>query len=317
LSGEKSKNKAVLGLMAMVGVFFVVLVLFSIYTVKVFKGADKSGMSFGSSSGKNRIAIIEVEGTIMKSKLIIEHLHKAEENKNVKAIIMRVNSPGGAVAPTQEIYDEIRRIDQAYTDSKGKESKPVYASFSSMAASGGYYLGAATRKICALPGTITGSIGVIMQFMDLSKLYEFAKLNPQTLKAGRYKDIGQPTRPLSEEERSIMDGMINGVHKQFIKDINKTRKAKIKGDLNEHAQGQIFSGEDAKKLGLVDELGGLWSCARGIHKELKLKGDKPDLIYIKKKKKFNFLEAIGELEEASTFIKDMVKGSETPVMMYK
>lgn len=317
MSGEKSKNKAVLGLMAMVGVFFVVLVLFSIYTVKVFKGADKNGMSFVSSSSKSKIAIIEVEGVIMKSKLIIEHLHKAEENKNVKAIIMRVNSPGGAVAPTQEIYDEIRRIDQAYTDSKGKKSKPVYASFSSMAASGGYYLGAATRKICALPGTITGSIGVIMQFMDLSKLYEFAKLNPQTIKAGRYKDIGQPTRSMTDEEKALMDGMIQGVHKQFITDINKTRKAKIKGDINEHAQGQIFSGEDAKKLGLVDELGGLWSCARGIHKDLKLDGEKPELIYIKKKKKFNFLEAIGDLEEASTFIKDMVKGSGTPVMMYK
>ncbi len=318
MSGDKQKNKAVLGLMAMVGVFFVVLIIFSIYTVKVFKGAEKSGgVSFGGSSSDEKIAIIEVEGVIMKSKLTIEHLHKAEERKDVKAIILRINSPGGAVAPTQEIYNEIRRIDEAYTKSKGKESKPIYASFSSMAASGGYYLGAATRKICALPGTITGSIGVIMQFMDLSKLYDFAKLNPQTIKAGRYKDIGQPTRPLSDEERGIMDNMIKGVHKQFISDINKTRKEKIKGSLLDHAQGQIFSGEDAKSLGLVDELSGLWGCARGIQKELKIKGDKPDLIYIKKKKKFNFLEMMGELEEASTFIKDMVKSSNTPVMMYK
>jgi len=317
LSGDKSKNKAVIGLMAMVGVFFVVLVLFSVYTVKVMKGADKGAMSFGSSSSKDKIAVIEVEGVIMKSKLIIEHLHKAEEKKNVKAVILRINSPGGAVAPTQEIYDEVRRIDQAYTDSKGKKSKPIYASFSSMAASGGYYLGAATRKICALPGTITGSIGVIMQFMDLSKLYDFAKLNPQTIKAGRYKDIGQPTRPLTKEEKGIMDNMIKGVHKQFISDINKTRKSKIKGDINEHAQGQIFSGEDAMKLGLVDELGGLWSCARGIHKNLKLEGEKPELMYIKKKKKFNFLEVMGDLEEATTFIKDMIKSSNTPVMMYK
>lgn len=317
MSGEKSKNKAVLGLMAMVGVFFVVLVLFSVYTVKVMKGADKSGVSFGASSSKDKIAIIEVEGVILKSKHIIEHLLKAEEMDNVKAIVMRINSPGGGVAPTQEIYDEIRRIDEAYTKSKGKESKPVYASFSSMAASGGYYLGAATRKICALPGTITGSIGVIMQFMDLSKLYDFAKLNPQTIKAGRYKDIGQPTRPLTAEEKGIMDKMIQGVHKQFISDINKTRKDKIKGDITEHAQGQIFSGEDAMKIGLVDEMGGLWACARGIHKELKLEGEKPELLYIKKKKKFNFLEAIGDLEEASTFIKDMVKSSNTPIMMYK
>lgn len=316
MSGEKPKNKAVIGLMAMVGVFFVVLVFFSVYTVKVFQGAESgAGVGFGADS-KEKIGVIEVSGVIMKSKDTVDLIHKAEKDKNIKAIILRINSPGGAVAPTQEIYDEVRRIDGAFTSSKGKKGKPVYSSFSSVAASGGYYLGAATRKICSLPGTITGSIGVIMQFMDLSKLYDFAKLNPQTIKAGRYKDIGQPTRPLTPEEKNIMDTMISGVHDQFIRDIQKTRGKKIKGDLKELAQGQIFSGEGAHKVGLVDELSGLWACARNIHQGLKLDGEM-ELEFIKKKKKLNLLDIVNDLDEAGTYFKDMVKNAGTPVMMFK
>jgi len=317
LAAQKQKSKAVIGLMSLVAVFFVVLVIFSVYTVKVFKNVDGDGGGFNlSSKSSDSIGVIEVNGVIFDSKDLVELIQKAEEDKSVKAIVMRVNSPGGAVAPTQEVYDEIRRIDDSYTTSKGKEGKPVYASFSSVAASGGYYLGAATRKICALPGTITGSIGVIMQFMDLSKLYEFARVNPQTIKAGKYKDIGQPSRSLTEEEFKLMTTMTAGVHKQFIRDIEKTRKDKIKGNIIDLAQGQVFSGEDAFNVGLVDELSGLWACARNIHKELKLKGEM-NLNYIKKKKKFSFLDMVGDLEEASTYVREMVKNSNTPLMMYK
>lgn len=301
--------------MSLVAVFFIVLIIFAVYTVQVFKSADGDEVGFGQSK-KDSIAVIEFNGVIFDSKNELELLEKAYEDKNAKAIILRINSPGGAVAPTQEIYDEVRRIDDMYTSSKGKEGKPVYASFSSMAASGGYYIGAATRRICALPGTITGSIGVIMQFMDLSKLYEFAKLNPQTIKAGKYKDIGQPTRSLTEEESRIMNEMTAGVHEQFIRDIEKTRKDKIVGDIRELAQGQVYSGEAAAKVGLVDELSGLNACARNIHKELKLAGEM-NLKYITKKKKFNFMDVLGDLEEASTFVKEMVKNSNTPLMMYR
>ena len=316
LSEEKKKNRTVLGLIVMVSVFFVVLILFSIYTVRIFKSADSKGIGFSAGLSKDKIGVVEVNGVILKSKPLVELIHKAEKDEETKAIIIRVNSPGGAVAPTQEIYDEIRRIDTEYTESKGEKGKPIYASFSSVAASGGYYLGAATRRICSLPGTITGSIGVIMQFMDLSKLYEWAKLNPTTIKSGRYKDVGQPNRPMTAEEKNLMEMMTKGVHKQFIKDIMITRKGIIKGDMNEHAQGQIFSGEQAKEIGLVDELSGLWGCARNIHKELGLK-DELNLKFIKKKKKMKFWDILNDLSKASSFVSDMLTQSDAPSLMYR
>lgn len=224
----------------------------------------------------------------MDSKDAIEMLQNAEEDKQLQAIILRIDSPGGAVGPTQEIYEEIQRIDKI---------KPIYASFGSIAASGGYYIGAATRKIWANPGTLTGSIGVIMEFMDLSKLYEFAKVSPQTVKAGRYKDAGNPARSLTTEEKDMMDKLIAGVHKQFIGDIMKRRSKLIKGDINELAQGQIFSGESAMEAGLVDAMGSLWTAGRQIHTDLKLKDDFA-LKFIEKKKKMGFLDIMGSLEES-------------------
>ncbi len=280
-----SKNtKALFGIFAMVFVFFVILVAFAYFTMNAFNETSL----VQKKSNKARIGVITIEGVIMDSKDTIEMLQVAEEDKQLKAIILRIDSPGGAVGPTQEIYEEIQRIDKI---------KPIYASFGSIAASGGYYIGAATRKIWANPGTLTGSIGVIMEFMDLSKLYEFAKVSPQTVKAGRYKDAGNPSRSLTPEEKDMMDTLIAGVHKQFIGDIMKRRAGKIKGDINELAQGQIFSGESAMQAGLVDSMGSLWTAGRAIHSDLKIK-EEFALRFIDKKKKMGFLDLMGSLEES-------------------
>lgn len=319
MSKNKSKDRAVVGLMALVAVFFVVLILFSVYTVNIFKGSNEY-MASSSKKSKDKIALIEVEGVIMESKKTIELLHKAEADEAVKGIILRVNSPGGAVAPTQEIYQEILRIRGAgqYKEMTEKP-KPIYASFSSIAASGGYYIGAATEKICSSPGTLTGSIGVIMQFVDLSELYKFAMVNPQTIKAGRYKDIGQPNRSMTEEERALMTKMTRDVHKQFIDDVSAGRGERITSPINEVAQGQVFSGAQAKKLGLVDDLIGLWPCARGLHKALELEGEL-NLSEIKIKKKSNFFSLIQDLEDVksavSSFV-EYVKMSNSTNIMYK
>lgn len=255
------------------------------------------------------IAVITIEGEIRESKKTVEMLLAAEDSKDIKAIILRIDSPGGAVAPTQEIYEEVRRID---------EKKPIYASFGSVAASGGYYIGAATRRIYANAGTLTGSIGVIMQMADLSELFKWAKYKQETIKAGRYKDIGNPGRPMTDEERAFLTELLAGTHKQFMDDISATRKDKLKKDITELAQGQIFHGYEAKEFGLVDEVAGLWQAGRKIHKELKLKG-KFGLRFMKpKKEKFSFSEFLQETEDTLSFVKGKVSGAHTgPAYLYQ
>lgn len=299
------KNKAVLGILVVVFLAFVMLMIFASYTMKNLK-SDDSTFSMGGESEKASIAVVEVNNVIMVAKPLIELLIQAEEDKSTKAIILRINSPGGAVGPTQEIYEEIRRIDDLYTTSEGKEGKPIYASFGSIAASGGYYLGAATRRIYSNPGTITGSIGVIMQFMDLSRLYDWAMVKQVNIKAGRYKDVGQPNRSMTEEEKGLLDNVISGVRVQFVNDILRTRKDRIKGNLDELAQGQIFSGAQALEYGLIDKLGSLWQAGREIHEELKLEGDF-GLKFIKKEKKKGLWALVDNIDEAVTSINLLVK----------
>ena len=279
-------NRGIWGVLLLVFSFFVILIIFATYHLKELGKHSNDFLSGAGGSGVGEIAVVEVEGVIYRSEKIVEKLHQAEKDKSIKAIILRINSPGGAVGPTQEIYEEVIRIDK---------DKPVYASFESVAASGGYYIAAATRKIYTNAGSLTGSIGVIMEFMDLSKLYEFAKIKPTPLKAGKYKDIGHPYRAMSEEEKFIMDKMMKGVHEQFKEDISRRRKDKLKEDINELAQGQVFSGREAVKLGLADKVGSLWQAGREIHKELKLTGDFK-LRFLRKKKKLNPLELFENLE---------------------
>jgi protease-4 len=302
-----SKNsKALFGIFAMVFVFFVILIIFAFYTMNAFNEVS----SAEKNANHAHVGVVEIEGVIMDSQEAIELLQAAEEDKQIEAILLRVNSPGGAVGPTQEIYEEIVRID--------KLKKPVYCSFGGVAASGGYYIGAATRKIWANAGTLTGSIGVIMEFMNLSKLYEFAKVSPQTVKAGRYKDAGNPGRALTDEESEMMTKLLAGVHQQFISDIVKRRGDRIKGDIKEIAQGQIFSGESAKELGLVDEIGSLWTAGRAIHKTLKTK-DQFALKFMKKKKNLSFLDLVSSLEESISKLNfnTLIHSDKSPALMFK
>ena len=266
------------------------------------------GESLLDASKSAAIAVIPIENEIMESKKVVEMLLAAEEEKEIKAIILRIDSPGGAVAPTQEIYEEVRRIDQ---------KKPIYASFGTVAASGGYYIGAATRKIWANAGTLTGSIGVIMQMADLSELFAWAKYKPETIKAGRYKDIGNPARPMTEEERAFLSSLLAGTHKQFMDDISAVRKDRLKKDITELAQGQIFHGYEAKELGLVDEVGSLWQAGRAIHKDLKLEG-KFALRYLKPaRKKFSLSEFLQETEDTLSFIRNKVENKTSPAYLFK
>lgn len=268
----KSTNKTMMGILF---IAFAFLLLFIFFSLKTIRSLDREGKLPGGQTAT--IGVVEINGIILESRKTIELLLRAEEIESIKAIIVRINSPGGVVGPTQEIYQEIRRIN---------EEKPVYASFGAVAASGGYYIGSAAEKIFANPGTLTGSIGVLMEFINLEKLFAFLKMDLDVIKAGRYKDIGSSDRKMTREERKLMQKVLDGVHRQFISDILHTRKDRIKGDLAKHAQGQIFNGEEAHRLGLVDELLGLHQAGRKIHQELQLEGEF-GLRYFRKKEKIS------------------------------
>lgn len=305
---SNQRSKGIVGIFILIFVLFIVFLMFAFHTITTLRNSGDFTDKFSEENAA--IAVVEVEGVIMDSGDTVKKLLKAEEDKKIKAIILRVNSPGGAVGPTQEIYEEIRRIDA---------TKPIYASFGTVAASGGYYIGAACRRIYANAGAMTGSIGVIMNFYDLSEVYKFAKVKSEVVKAGKYKDIGNNARNMTQEERGLLNEMIQNVHEQFVQDIFSVRAEKIKGGiegLRAYAQGQIFSGAGAVDRGLVDKIGGLWKAGREIHKELELKGDF-GLKYIELKKETKLMDLIGNLEQSVKNIGYKVKPYALPLFLHQ
>jgi protease-4 len=199
--------------------------------------------------GGDRVAIIAVEGVITDSREVIEQLHRYRDLPAVRALVLRINSPGGAVAPSQEIYQEVLKF-------RRQTGKPVVASLGSVAASGGYYVAAAADRIVANPGSITGSIGVILQIPNVSGLLQKVGIKTTVIKAGENKDLGSITRDLTEAERRILQEVMDDVHVQFIEAVAQGRRMD-RARLEPLADGRIFSGRQALGLGLVDELGDL------------------------------------------------------------
>ncbi len=291
---SRERSKGIVGIFVLITVLFVVFMVFAFFTVSSLRNTSDLSSKAMKGDEDGEIAVISIEDAIMESKKVVQLLHAAEEEESIKIILLRIDSPGGAVAPTQEIYEEVRRIDA---------KKPIYASFGSIAASGGYYIGAAARKIYANPGSLTGSIGVIMQFADMSELFAFAKFKPGVIKAGKYKDIGSPHRPMTDEEKGILTASLAVTHKQFVSDILKVREDRLTKKPEEFAQGQIFNGEEALAIGLVDELAGLWEAGRRIHKEHKLKGEFGLRFLKPKKKRMSLGDLLQEGEETMAAIK--------------
>ena len=195
----------------------------------------------------NRLALIRIEGPIIDAKDAIDEIKEYTGDKSIKAIVLRVDSPGGAVAPSQEIYEEVK---------KAVAKKKVVVSMGSVAASGGYYISAPATKIIANPGTLTGSIGVIMEIPNIEKLMDKIGIRTEVIKSGRHKDIASAFRSMGKEEREILQGVMDNVHEQFIRAVAEGRKMKVE-ELRKIADGRIFTGEQAKTYGLVDELGTL------------------------------------------------------------
>jgi protease-4 len=211
--------------------------------------------------GGDRIALVAVEGTITDPREVIAQLHRYRDQPNVKALVLRIESPGGGVAASQEIYTEVVKL-------RRETGKPVVASLGGVAASGGYYVAAAADHIVANPGSITGSIGVIMQIPNLAGLLEKVGIRATVIKAGAYKDLASITRDLSDAERRILQEVMDDVHSQFIEAVATGRRLD-RAKVEPLADGRIFSGRQALALGLVDELGDL---ADAVERAAKLVG---------------------------------------------
>ena len=247
-----------LGVFGAIFLFFVALVFLLPMT-------GKGGGLFG---GGEKMAVLEVQGVIASSKRIIENLHGFRDNPAVKAIVLRVDSPGGGVGPSQEIYEELK---------KTAKVKPLVVSMGSVAASGGYYIAVPAQKIFANPGTITGSIGVLLEFVNLEELFGKIGLKVQVIKSGEHKDMGSPTRTLRPEEKRLLQEFIGNVHSQFVRAVAANRpldEEKVRA----LADGRIFSGEQALKEGLVDELGNLQDAIGYAAGLAGIKGE-PKIIY--------------------------------------
>jgi protease-4 len=223
----------------------VVLVLFVVvFFYAYLTGGDAKALSLFSGDG---VGVLEIDGAIDDSRGVLSELKRFKEAPWVKAIVVRIDSPGGAVAPTQEIFDELQ---------KTKKSKPLIASMGGMATSGGYYIATACEKILANPGTLTGSIGVIMQLNNVEELMKKIGVKGYNIKSGANKDIGSPFQPLSPEGREILQSLVDNVHSQFVSAVAKGRGMN-EAQVRKLADGRVYSGAQAKELGLVDGFGTL------------------------------------------------------------
>lgn len=227
----------------------------------------------------SRVALIRIEGPILDSRNIVEEIKEHTKDLSIKAIILRIDSPGGAVAPSQEIYEEVK---------KAAAAKKVIVSMGSIAASGGYYIAAPAHMIIANPGTLTGSIGVIMEIPNIEGLMTKIGITTEVIKSGRHKDMASAFRKMGAEERELLQGVMDNVHEQFIKAVADGRKLQVE-DVRLIADGRIFSGEQAKARKLIDELGTLEDT---IQKTAELAGISGEPDVVEKKEKTSLMELL-------------------------
>ncbi len=256
-----------------------ITLLFSLFLLLAFV-LGPAGSRSELISVSDKIGVIDINGPIVSAYDLTETLMDFSDNQSIKAVILRIDSPGGAVGPSQEIYQEVLKL---------QKKKPVIVSMGSVAASGGYYVAAAAGRLFANPGTITGSIGVIMTFPNYEELMQKVGVATVVVKSGRFKDMGSATRPFTEDERKLLQAMINDVHAQFVEAVSQGRELPAE-EVVKIADGRIFSGRQALELGLIDELGGFQAALR-YAAELTGLGDDPALIFPAKKRQ-SLLEKI-------------------------
>lgn len=284
------KKKQIWGIIS-VAIIIVVLIIISFTQIT----GDRNNFEQKIGTAKsNNISLIELDGTIGGSSSLtgsgaisprdVESLLAEAKKDSSSALIISINSPGGSVEPTQEIYNSIERF-------KRKTGKKVYVWMKEVAASGGYYIACAADKIVAMPTTLTGSIGVIMNLVNSSELLKKIGVSVYVLKSGKYKDMGSFSRPLTDEERKMFQEIIDSSYKEFVEVVSKSRDIPL-DKLKEFAQGQIFTGVKAKEIGLIDEVGNFEDTVALIKKDLDLKGEPKIIAHRKRRGILSLLENV-------------------------
>ncbi|MBN2373024.1 signal peptide peptidase SppA [bacterium] len=283
------------------------IIYFTITILLVYLITLVFSLYFGNRiiTGKEgKIGLINVEGVIISSKSFIKQLERFSDDDSVKAIVIRIDSGGGGVAPSQEMYEAVINF-------KKETKKKVVVSFGNIAASGGYYVACAADKIVSNPGTITGSISVIMRIPNLQSLFKKLGYEEQIVKSGKFKDIGSISRAMTKEERAILEDMMLDVHEQFIEAISRSRNIDLEY-IREIADGRIFSGRQAKELNLVDNLGTMEDAIDLAGKLAGISG-KPKVL--SEKKKLSFFEFAKDFFEQSSYLNPF--GSEPIKLQYR
>lgn len=270
--------------------------------------AAVSGGSGQLALSTNKIAVVPIEGEILDARDTVEALHKYADNSLVRAIVVRIDSPGGAIAPSQEIYEAIRNI-------RSESGKPIVASLDSVAASGGFYIASACDRIVANPGSITGSIGVIMQWVEMKDLLAWAKVKPETITSGAMKAAGSPFEELTDAQRQYLQSIVTELHGQFVRAVAEGRKGKISAaDVARIADGRVFTGEQALALKLVDDIGNFDDAVKiaarlsGVH-------GKPVVMY-PRKHTTGLLELLSGSSDGEAAIQRILS-RRTPTFLYR
>jgi protease-4 len=265
--------------------------LFTLFVVAVFSlvylsfaGRDEESFTgFGS-----KIAVVDLDGVIFSPKQIVPQLKKFADDDSIKAIIIHVNSPGGGVAASEEIYREVKRI-------RDEKKKRIVASIETVGASGAYYVASATNKIYADKGSIVGSIGVIAQWVNYGELLRWAKLNAITMKAGEFKDTGSPTREMTPAEREYMQALIDNMHTQFIQAVADGRHVK-EADIRAIANGKVWTGEQALSMKMVDQVTDFEGAVKDTARAVNISGE-PTLVYPPKERRSGLDLLFGDVSD--------------------
>ena len=288
---EEKRTRTLLWVLIGGGAFFLfALAVFALVYLTLHAGEETSG---GIAGFGDKIAVVDLEGVIISPKLVVPQLKKYADDDSIKAIVLHVNSPGGGVAASEEIYREVKRI-------RDEKKKRIVASIETVGASGAYYIASATNKIFADKGSVVGSIGVIAEWVNYGDLLHWAKLKDITLKAGEFKDTGSPTRDLTPAEREYLQGMIDNMHMQFIEAVaagrnSDGRKMSVE-EIRSIANGKVWTGEQALGLKLIDQEGDFETAVRDTAKSVGIKGE-PVLVRPEKERKTLLDLMLGDLSQ--------------------